>query len=40
MLIGSVGTAYGLPAWAALGLSILALYLILKFWGVRISEEV
>jgi Na+/H+ antiporter NhaC len=38
MAIGDMGTAYGLPLWAALIGGMVALYLILRIWGVKVPE--
>ena len=38
VVLGDIGTAYGLPAWVALGGGGLALYLLLLRFGVRVGE--
>jgi hypothetical protein len=39
MLLGDIGTAYGLPIWVALVASALILYAFLRLRGVRVDEE-
>jgi peptidoglycan biosynthesis protein MviN/MurJ (putative lipid II flippase) len=39
MLLGNIGTAYGLPAWAALLLGVSVLFALLHFKGERVSRE-
>ena len=39
MLLGVIGTAYGLPIWAALGGGALLLYLVLRFAGRALPLE-
>jgi Na+/H+ antiporter NhaC len=39
MALGDIGTAYGLPNWAALGGGVLALWLFLRLRGVSVREE-
>lgn len=38
VVLGDIGTAYGLPAWVALGGGALALYLLLLRYGVGVGE--
>jgi Na+/H+ antiporter NhaC len=38
MLVGDIGTAYGLPVWAALAIAALLLWAFLRFRGVPIPE--
>ena len=40
MVLGNVGTAYGLPAWLALVLGVAFLFLFLRLKGTKVSEEV
>lgn len=40
MLLGDIGTAYGLPNWAALALGAGVLVLFLRFFGTKVAEEV
>jgi Na+/H+ antiporter NhaC len=40
MLLGDIGTAYGLPIWVALGGGALLLWVILKLAGSRVEDEV
>jgi Na+/H+ antiporter NhaC len=37
MVVGNIGTAYGLPVWAALLLGVGLLYVFLRIRGVRVS---
>ncbi len=39
MLLGDIGTAYGLPNWIALAGGAIALTLFLRFFGARVREE-
>ena len=39
MLIGDIGTAYGLPNWMALAGGAIALTLFLRFFGTRVLES-
>ncbi len=39
MLFGDIGTAYGLPVWAALLIGLIILFLFLRFAGTRVSEQ-
>jgi Na+/H+ antiporter NhaC len=39
ILLGNIGTAYGLPAWAALLLGVSVLFALLHFKGERVSRE-
>jgi Na+/H+ antiporter NhaC len=39
MLIGDIGTAYGLPNWVALVGGAAVLILLLRFFGTRVREE-
>jgi Na+/H+ antiporter NhaC len=39
MALGDIGTAYGLPVWAALGGSMLLLWAFLRFWGTDVDAE-
>jgi Na+/H+ antiporter NhaC len=39
MALGDIGTAYGLPVWAALGVSMLLLWAFLRFWGTDVDAE-
>jgi Na+/H+ antiporter NhaC len=38
MLLGDVGTAYGLPNWAALGLGVIALAVVLQLFGRSVHD--
>lgn len=40
MLLGDIGTAYGLPNWAALAGGALLLVLFLRFFGTRVVDDV
>ncbi|GMV06153.1 MAG: sodium:proton antiporter [Gemmatimonadota bacterium] len=40
MLLGDIGTAYGLPNWAALLGGGVLLFLFLRFFGTKVREEV
>ena len=40
MLLGDIGTAYGLPVWVALGLGVLILFAVLRLRGTSIGEPV
>ena len=37
MVLGNIGTAYGLPAWLALGGGAVVLFLVLRFRGEAVS---
>jgi Na+/H+ antiporter NhaC len=39
MLVGDIGTAYGLPNWIALILGAVILFLFLRFFGRKVHEE-
>ena len=39
ILLGNIGTAYGLPSWAALLLGVSVLFALLHFKGERVSRE-
>ncbi|HSG50269.1 MAG TPA: Na+/H+ antiporter NhaC family protein [Longimicrobiales bacterium] len=39
MLLGDIGTAYGLPNWVALALGVAVLYLILRIFGQSIHDR-
>jgi Na+/H+ antiporter NhaC len=39
MLLGDVGTAYGLPVWIALGASMLVLWAFLRYFGRDVDAE-
>ena len=38
MLIGNIGTAYGLPPWIALVLGVVVLFLFLRFRGTKMVQ--
>jgi Na+/H+ antiporter NhaC len=40
MFLGDIGTAYGLPIWAALGGSVVLLWVVLRLAGTRVEDEV
>jgi Na+/H+ antiporter NhaC len=37
MVLGNIGTAYGLPVWLALGGGAVVLFLVLRFRGEAVS---
>jgi hypothetical protein len=39
MLLGDIGTAYGLPVWIALGGGMLLLWAFLRFYGTNVDAE-
>lgn len=39
MLVGDIGTAYGLPNWLALTTGAVILFLFLRFFGKKVHEE-
>ena len=39
ILLGNVGTAYGLPPWVALALGVAVLWGVLRFWGRSVEAE-
>ena len=39
MLVGDIGTAYGLPNWIALTSGAAILFLVLRFFGEKVHEE-
>jgi Na+/H+ antiporter NhaC len=39
MLLGDIGTAYGLPNWLALGLGVVGLFLVLQLFGKSVHDH-
>ena len=39
MLLGNIGTAYGLPPWLGLSLGVVVLWGVLRFWGTSTEAE-
>lgn len=40
MILGDIGTAYGLPIWVALGGGVVLLWVFLRLAGTRVEDEV
>ena len=39
MALGNIGSAYGLPPWLGLGLGVIVLWGVLRFWGTPTEAE-